>query len=166
MKNITQAGKYLFRYRAAIAAVFFVILIFYAKPVSSIIGHISIIAGIGIRLWAAGYIGPEARKREFYAEHRIRSSPYRMLKHPLYVGNFFLVLGVIALYNPSQWLGLFYILLFVVMYSLITISEKQYLKEKPEIEASYRFSNLKGEASTLVVLAVIYAVWILLFIRD
>jgi len=49
---------------------------------------------------------------------------------------------------------------------LITISEKQYLKEKPEIEASYRFSNLKGEASTLVVLAVIYAVWILLFIRD
>jgi len=166
VKNITQAGKYLFRYRAAIAAVFFVMLAFVAKPVSSIIAHVSVVAGIGIRLWAAGYIGPEARKREFHAEHRIINGPYRILRHPLYVGNFFLVLGFVVLYSPSQWLGLFYVLLCVVMYSLIAISENEYLKEKPEMNTRYRFSNLKGEASTLIVVGVVYAVWILLFVRG
>ncbi|MGB7055117.1 MAG: methyltransferase [bacterium] len=166
MKTFTQTGKYLFRYRAAIAAVFFIVLVVFAKPVSSVIAHILVLTGIALRLWAAGYIGPGARKYEFYAEHRISNGPYRILKHPLYIGNFFLVLGVIILHNPPQWLGLFYILAFIVVYSLIAISERHYLKGKSEIETSYRFINLKGEISTLIVMAVIYVVWFLLMVRS
>jgi len=132
----------------------------------SVAPHIFIITGIVLRLWAAGYIGPEARKREFHAEHRISNGPYRILRHPLYVGNFFLVLGVIMLYNPPQLLGFFYVFAFVGMYSVIAISEKHYLKGKSEIDASYRISNLKGEVSTFIVVAVVYAVWILLVARG
>jgi len=166
VKSPTQAGKYLFRYRAAIAAVFFVVLVFYARPMPSVAPHIFIITGIALRLWAAGYIGPEARQREFSTERRIISRPYRIIKHPLYVGNFFLVLGVIILYNPPRWFGISYIIAFIIMYALIAISEKQYLKGKSQIKASYRFSNLKGEASTLIVVAAIYAMWILLAARG
>ena len=92
----------------------------------------------------------------------INSGPYRLFKHPLYVGNFFLVLGVVVLYNPPRWLGISYIVAFVIMYALIASSEKQYLKGKPTKEASYKFTNLTGEISTLLVLAVIYALWFML----
>ncbi|KPL13089.1 hypothetical protein AMJ74_05750 [candidate division WOR_3 bacterium SM1_77] len=166
MKTFTQTGKYLFRYRAAIAAVFFIVLVVFAKPVASMIAHIFVITGIALRLWAAGYIGPAARKLDFHAKHRICSGPYRILKHPLYVGNFFLVLGVIILYNPLRWLGFLYMVTFVVIYTSIAISERHYLKGKSEIETYYRFINLKGEISTLIVMAVIYAVWFLLMARS
>jgi protein-S-isoprenylcysteine O-methyltransferase Ste14 len=162
VKKIARFGRYLFKYRAAIAAVFFILLGFLAQPLSSTIAHISVIIGIGIRLWAAGYIGPEARKQEFSAEFRIVNGPFRIIKHPLYVGNFFLVLGVTILYNPPRYLGILYIILYITMYALIVVSESEYLKGKPGVISSYKFSNLKGEVSTLLVLAVIYALWFVL----
>ena len=166
MKNLIQTGKYLFRYRAAIAAVFFAILVFCAKPVSSTIAHILIVIGIVLRLWAAGYIGPEARKTEFSAGHIIKNGPYRFLKHPLYVGNFFLVLGVVMLYNPPRWTGLLYMIVFVLMYAIIATSERQFLKEKSTKDVSFRFNSLTGEISTMIVVGIIYVVYFLLLARS
>jgi protein-S-isoprenylcysteine O-methyltransferase Ste14 len=165
VKKISQFGIYLFQHRAAIAAVFFIVLILFARPISTTIAHIFVVIGIGLRLWAAGYIGPEARKLKFRADHIIVNGPYGVFRHPLYIGNFFLVLGVTILYNPPRWLGIIYLTLFIIMYAMIAISEKDYLKGKPARVASYRFSNLKGEMSTLLVLAVVYVVWGLLIAR-
>jgi protein-S-isoprenylcysteine O-methyltransferase Ste14 len=148
------------------AAVFFVVLVFFAKPVSSTIGYLLVILGIAMRLWAAGYIGPEARKSEFNADYVIRNGPYKFLRHPLYVGNFFLVLGVVVLFNPSRWVGITYMITFVIMYTLIAASERQYLKDKPAKEVPYKFSNLRGEISTLIVLVVVYALCFLLIVRS
>jgi len=78
------------------------------------------------------------------------------------MGNFFLVLGVIILFNPPQWLGLVYLGIFIVMYTLISLSEKQYLGKKPERRAEYKLTNLRGELSTLIVLGVIYSVYLLM----
>jgi protein-S-isoprenylcysteine O-methyltransferase Ste14 len=115
-----------------------------------------------LRIWSAGYIGPPARKHEFHAEHQIINGPYRLLRHPLYIGNFFLVLGVLILFNPPLWLSLLYMGLFIVMYTLISFSEKQHLREKSERRAQYRLVNLTGELSTLIVLGIIYLVYFLL----
>jgi protein-S-isoprenylcysteine O-methyltransferase Ste14 len=161
-----QAGKYLFRYRAAIAAIFFVLLLFFAKPTSSTIAHIFILVGFCLRLWAAGYLGTEARKVDFRADHRISNGPYRIVKHPLYIGNFLLVLGALILYNPPKWLASLYVIAFVIMYSLIAISERQFLRKKPEVRALYKLSNLKGEISTLTVVAAVYAIWLFLVFRE
>jgi protein-S-isoprenylcysteine O-methyltransferase Ste14 len=161
-----QVGKYLFRYRAAIAAIFFIALLFFAKPASSIIANISILVGILLRLWAAGYIGPEARGQAFYALHRVSNGPYRLLKHPLYAGNFFLVLGVIMMYNPPRWLGIAYIALFLLMYGLVSLSEEYYLRGKPAIKAAFSVRNLQGETSTLIVMAVIYVLWFWLLTKG
>jgi protein-S-isoprenylcysteine O-methyltransferase Ste14 len=165
VNRYAKAGTYLFRYRAAIAAGFFIALIFFAAPVSWIIPHVSILIGIGLRLWAAGYIGPQARKREFHADRVIKNGPYKLFKHPLYIGNFFLVLGVVLLYNPPVWLGFVYMTAFVGIYTMIAIGERQYLRGKSETAVSYRLSNLKGEVSTLIVLVIIYTVWFLLISR-
>lgn len=162
MKNLFQIGKYLYRYRAAIAVVFFVPLVYLARPRISLIAHFLILVGVALRIWAAGYIGPAARKREFHAEHRIISGPYRVLKHPLYIGNFFLVLGVIILFNPPQYLGLAYLGFFILVYTLISLSEKRYLTRKPECRVQFKLNNLRAELSTLIVLGVIYSVYFLL----
>jgi L-asparagine transporter-like permease len=90
------------------------------------------------------------------------SGPYRLLKHPLYIGNFLLVLGVLVMYYPPLWLGALYTFLFVAIYTLIVLSEIEYMKGKPERSACYRLRNLSGEVSTWVVMAVVYAIFFLL----
>jgi protein-S-isoprenylcysteine O-methyltransferase Ste14 len=164
MLDIGCVGKYLFRYRAAIAAVFLIVLILFADPTSSAIGHLSVVIGIALRLWAAGYIGTDARKSEFHADYIIRNGPYKSLKHPIYIGNFFLVLGVIFLFNPPQWLGILYMLAFIIIYTTIVLSERRFLKNKVVKQMSYRIRNLKGEISTLLVMLIVYAVWFVLLV--
>ena len=162
MKTFTRIGKHLYRYRAAIAVIFFIPLAYLARPQISLIAHFLILIGVVLRIWAAGYIGPAARKHEFHAEHQIVNGPYRFLRHPLYAGNFFLVLGVLILYNPPRWFGLLYVFLFIVMYTLITLSERQYLEKKIKQKGQYKLGNLRGELSTLIVLGVIYLIFFLL----
>ena len=140
----------------------FVPLILAARSCYSPASHILILCGMAIRIWAAGYVGPGARKHEFHADHVIKSGPYRLLKHPLYIGNFFLVLGVLIMYNPPRWLSVLYIGLFMIIYTTILFGEVHYLKGKPEREECYRLRNLSGEVSTWIVLAVVYFVHFLL----
>ena len=118
-----------------------------------------ILAGMALRFWAAGYIGPGARKHEFSAKHRVNNGPYRLLKHPLYIGNFLLVLGVLVLYNPPRWLSALYMILFMIMYTLIALGEMDYVGEKREYKAPFKPTNLRGEVSTLLVLIVVYVLY-------
>jgi len=127
-------------------------------------GHAAVVLGLTIRIWAAGYIGGDARRREFQAEHIIRNGPYRYLKHPLYIGNFFLVVGVLILYNPPRWMGLLYLGLFLLIYVSILLGEMDYLKGKPVREACYRLRNLRGEISTWLVLVFVYAGFLVLLV--
>ncbi|MBE0433070.1 hypothetical protein IBX73_06335 [candidate division WOR-3 bacterium] len=162
MKNLASAGRFLFRYRAAAATVAFVFLVLAARPVNSPAGHIFVLLGVVLRAWAAGYIGPAGRKREFQGEYVIKSGPYRLLRHPLYVGNFLLVLGVLVLFNPPFWLRALYLALFIVIYAVIICGETRYMKGKPAREPGYELSNLRGEFSTWIVLAVIYGAYFVL----
>ena len=146
--------------------VFFLILVLFAKPATSLLAHVFIAIGVALRFWAAGYIGTEARGHAFYALHRITNGPYRILKHPLYAGNFLLVLGVLIMYNPPWWMGITYVAMFLLMYSVISLGEADHLKEKPEINVAYRVRNLRGELSTLIVMAAIYALWFYLLGRG
>ena len=142
------------------------LLLFFARPVSSLAAHILILSGMALRLWAAGYIGPGARKHEFYAEHRISNGPYRLLKHPLYIGNFLLVLGVLVLYDPPRWLGTLYMIAFVMMYTLIALGERDYVGKKKEYKAPFILSNLRGEVSTLLVLIIVYVLYWVSLLRT
>jgi len=150
----------LFRRRAALAAIAFVILVVTADPRHSLAGHAAVLLGLGIRIWAAGYIGSGARSRNFQAEYIIRDGPYRVLKHPLYVGNLFLVSGILLLYNPPRWLGLLYLSLFVVIYGSIIVGEMYHLKGKPARATSYKLCNLRGESSTWLTVGFIYFVFL------
>jgi len=153
---IINIGRLLYRYRAVIAVPFFMLLVILSRP-----GHIKIIPyfiifiGLMIRFWAAGYIGKKARATNFSTGCRIINAPYKYLKHPLYVGNFFLVLGIVLLFNPTIWFAVLVMVLFLLVYTLIIMSESNYLKDLPKTKAHFKLVNCKGEISTIVIVLVI-----------
>ncbi|MEO0122750.1 MAG: methyltransferase [candidate division WOR-3 bacterium] len=139
-------------------------MLYFSKPNSTFfLSHILIISGLSIRLWATGYIGEKARTKELNAFYRIVSGPYRILRHPLYIGNFFLVMGTVFLYNPPFWLKIIIILAFLIEYSIIIITEEEYLKGLPALIIKFSFKKLKFELSTILIMVVIYLIyfWIL-----
>jgi len=162
-KLLIQIGQLLYKFRAWIAVPFFILLVILSRP-----GHIKIIPyfiifiGLIIRFWAAGYIGKKARATNFSTGCWIINAPYKYLKHPLYVGNFFLVLGVVLLFNPAIWFAVLIMVLFLFVYTLIIMSESNYLKDLPKTKAHFKLVNCKGEISTIFVVLFIILVYSIL----
>ncbi|MFZ3072076.1 MAG: isoprenylcysteine carboxylmethyltransferase family protein [Thermodesulfobacteriota bacterium] len=84
------------------------------------VGLILILAGIGIRIWARGH---------FVKGLLFQTGPYAIVRHPLYVGSFLMLIGFLLILN--MWV-LWVVLLpfYVVFYVLTVISEESGLKRK------------------------------------
>jgi len=149
-------GQLLYKYRAVTAVPFFIILVILSRNASfNFIPHLLLFLGLLIRIWAAGYIGVKARANRFATGYVITSGPYRYLKHPLYIGNLFLVLGVILLFNPPLWYAFSLLLIFTVEYFIIVYSELSYLKALPKKVVNFDLANARGEANTIIIVIVI-----------
>jgi protein-S-isoprenylcysteine O-methyltransferase Ste14 len=160
---LTKLGRLLYRYRAVIAVPFFTVLVFLSRPLPTPwTGCILLCGGLGMRMWAAGYLGTRGRTRSFLTDYRIINGPYRVFKHPLYIGNFLLVFGVVVLFRPPLWYAVVIIVSFIVVYSLIASSEAFYLRERPKKRVTYKLVNLRGEVWTITVVCVIYALYAVL----
>ncbi|MGB3341117.1 MAG: methyltransferase [bacterium] len=159
-KHLIQIGRLLYKFRAWIAVPFFILLVIFSRP-----GHIKIVPyfvifiGLIIRFWAAGYIGKKARATNFSTGCRITNAPYKYLKHPLYIGNFFLVLGMVLLFNPAIWFAILIMLLFLLVYTFIIMSESNYLKDLPKTKAHFRLANCNGEISTIGIVLFIIVIY-------
>jgi len=165
--GILELGNFLYRFRGIIAVPFFISLVFFSRPTRlHILPFIFLFTGLVLRMWTVGYIGPVSRQNKFAGHYIIQNGPYRFLKHPLYIGNFSLVVGVIFLFNPPIWLVISLIALFVVEYSIIILSEQKYLKNLLHKEAKFKLINLRGEISTVVVLIIIYLIYLVKLITS
>ena len=74
----------------------------------------------------------EAKSQEPKAKtagRRIVSGPYRMLRHPLYIGNFLLVAGMLVALRPAGWLSAAVAAGFIAEYALIIVAEEKDLAE-------------------------------------
>ncbi len=162
--RILWFGQFLFRYRVIIAIPFFILLVIFSRPTNySTAVILCFVYGMAIRFWAAGYLGGKARGNRFSGEHVIVSGPYKYLKHPLYLGNFFLVLGTILLFNPELWLSAVLISVFIIQYSLIGYAEKAFLKSAPEQKVRFDLAKIKGEISTIITILIIHTIY---FVRS
>lgn len=158
---IHKTGKLLFKNRALVAVPFFIALVWQARPQNHIILPIVLfVIGLGIRIWAAGYIGKTARGQEFRSRFRITGGPYRFLRHPLYIGNLFLVVGTILLFNPLFWLAVIIIALFLIEYGFFICAEEKYLKDLPNQPEKFSLRRLKHEFSTWIVVGAVYIVYV------
>ena len=120
-------GRFFFRWRGVIGFVAFGVVFWLARPTfgSCLLGLPIILAGLAARFWASGYIGIEGRAREIGARQRLASGPYRVLRHPLYIGNFLLVAGMLVALRPGLWLMVVVLAGFSVEYGLIIAAEEK-----------------------------------------
>jgi protein-S-isoprenylcysteine O-methyltransferase Ste14 len=88
--------------------------------------------GLGIRIFTVGYT-PRATSgrntRRQVAETLNTTGIYSIVRHPLYVGNFFMFLGVV-LFAYLWWLTLIYVLVFWLYYERIMFAEEAFLRKK------------------------------------
>jgi len=75
-------------------------------------------SGSGEEIGGKGEEGGEGRRR-------IVAGPYRTLRHPLYIGNFFLVCGMLVALRPGLWLAVVVMAGFAVEYGVIVAAEER-----------------------------------------
>lgn len=88
--------------------------------------------GLGIRAFTIGHTpaGTSGRNTsEQQASTLNTTGIYSVVRHPLYLGNFFMGLGI-ALFAHLWWLTLIYVLAFCIYYERIMYAEEAYLREK------------------------------------
>jgi protein-S-isoprenylcysteine O-methyltransferase Ste14 len=125
-------GRFLFRWRGVIGLAAFGVVFWLARPTVGpcFAGLAFVLAGLAVRFWASGYIGIEGRAREIDASRRVTSGPYRLLRHPLYVGNFLLVTGMLVALRPGIVVSVAVLVLFVLEYAIIVVAEERDLEAK------------------------------------
>ena len=88
--------------------------------------------GLAIRSYTIGHTpkGTSGRNtKQQVADTLNTTGAYSIVRNPLYLGNFFMGLGV-ALFAHLWWLTLIYILAFWLYYERIIFAEEAYLREK------------------------------------
>lgn len=88
--------------------------------------------GLGIRIFTVGHT-PQATsgrntKRQV-ADTLNTTGIYSVVRHPLYLGNFFMFLGVV-LFVHTWWLTLIYVLAFWLYYERIMFAEEAFLRKR------------------------------------
>ena len=88
--------------------------------------------GLGIRIYTIGYTpkntsGRNTKKQ--VADTLNTKGAYSVVRNPLYLGNFFMGLGV-SLFAFFWWLALIYVLVFWLYYERIIFAEESFLTEK------------------------------------
>jgi protein-S-isoprenylcysteine O-methyltransferase Ste14 len=89
--------------------------------------------GLGIRAHVVGHVAPSTSGRNTSigqkAESLNSTGLYSVVRHPLYLGNFFMWLGP-ALLTNEPWFIAFFIVLFYLYYERIMYAEERFLQDK------------------------------------
>lgn len=142
IEKLHKTGFFFFRHRSfipTVLAVFFILEIsYYHRPHSGnrwdiafeLASVIVALVGYGIRIVTIGYIHPRTSGRSI-KELRTASlntdGMYAVVRNPLYLGNFFIMLGISMLSQDWGFVSIV-VLLFICFYIPIILSEEQYLR--------------------------------------
>lgn len=88
--------------------------------------------GLAVRVWTVGRVPEDTSRRstrERQAGSLNRTGPYSVVRHPLYLGNFGMWLGV-AMAPGVWWLAAIVSLAYALYYERIMFAEEQFLHER------------------------------------
>lgn len=142
-RELRNAGNLLFRHRSYLPVVLYplaTLVLFIERDalinLSDIPWSLACLLvsflGLFIRILVIGYVPKGTSGRNTHgqvAETLNTQGIYSIVRHPLYLGNFFMWLGII-LYVGSIWFTLLCILLFWIYYERIMFAEEEFLKDK------------------------------------
>jgi len=147
-------NKGLFFFRGYNQALFFICLVLYVLvlPPSDLfegtwmdtlvdaLGIGSLMLGGFLRIWAVSHVGKCTRSRRLKARFLVTTGPYVYIRHPIYVGNFFIGSGMVILSEAFILLPVF-LVLFTFQYRSIVAAEEEFLAAKFEGEFT-RYAQL------------------------
>jgi len=126
-------GRVLYRYRSLTPLLLIIILLIFSNPsiITISIGIFISICGEVIRLISVGYTGRTTRSKNVQSDTLVTNGPYSYVRNPIYLGNFFISLGVVISANTFfPWFIILYIVLFSIQYFFIIRYEEEFLKER------------------------------------
>lgn len=87
--------------------------------------------GLGMRIYTVGHIpkGTSGNTRTQVAEVLNTTGMYSIVRHPLYLGNLFISMGL-SMFLHLWWIFLIFMLLFWLYYERIMFAEEEFLREK------------------------------------
>lgn len=142
--HLEDTGDFLFKYRSYIPLILYVLatiallideqhIFAYDSLGWNITCLVVSLLGLFIRVMTIGYIARNTSGRNTtegqIAESINTTEMYSMIRHPLYLGNFFMWLGLI-LYVSIPWLIVLSILFFYILYERIMLAEERFIRNK------------------------------------
>lgn len=125
-------GEKLFQWRdfTPVALVLLLLVLNEATVISATIGMVLVIFGELFRTYSVAFIGGVSRTRSSSTGARlITDGPFGWVRNPLYVGNFFITVGL-AVFGGVTWFVILTILLFAFQYWCIVKYEETLLAKK------------------------------------
>ncbi|MCD5384264.1 isoprenylcysteine carboxylmethyltransferase family protein [candidate division WOR-3 bacterium] len=125
--------KWIFKHRGCLPVLPGLLLILFSKPYKEtlIISLFLMALGELIRIFSVAYIGGRTRGSRTNAERLVTAGPYGIVRNPIYIGNFFIGMGFVSLFNLwLPWMFLIYIPLFFLEYKIIIDVEEEFLLAK------------------------------------
>jgi protein-S-isoprenylcysteine O-methyltransferase Ste14 len=143
-EQFEQSGNWLFRWRSYLPALFLALLFIGMRDFRYLGGRheyqeawaagcltLSLV-GLAIRIVVVGYAPPRTSGRntvEQVADQLNTTGMYSVVRHPLYLGNFLIWLGI-ASFCLIWWLLIVYVLMFCVYYERIMFAEEEFLRRR------------------------------------
>ena len=143
IQEFTKSGRYLFRNRSFIPLILYPLatliiliekmhVIYYPDLLWSVVCLIISVAGLAIRALVVGWVptGTSGRNRKKQMATTLNTNGiYSTVRHPLYLGNFLMWMGLI-IYSGNTWFIIIAVLLFWIYYERIMFAEEEYLRQK------------------------------------
>lgn len=126
-----ELGKTFFRFRDYTPIPLVIILLFIEKPTitSATFGTLMLVVGELLRIYSVAFIGAISRTRkDRTGGELITHGPFAIVRNPIYVGNFFISVGI-SVFGGVWWFALLTILLFPVQYVPIVKYEEHFLEK-------------------------------------
>jgi protein-S-isoprenylcysteine O-methyltransferase Ste14 len=135
--KLVELGNFSFKYRGYMLPVAVILLVipsphFFDDPaVAGLIGFLVAVVGQAARVCTIGlaYIIRGGKDHKVYAEELVTSGLYSHVRNPMYVGNFFLVIGL-AIASNSWVFALVGVPLSLGMHKAIVAAEENFLRNK------------------------------------
>lgn len=145
-EEFEKQGNFLFRHRGTLPIIIFAAgVVAYADHITDLVNPrdtfsdlyncsclLVTLFGLFIRIYTVGYSSKNTSGRNTQsqvADSVNTTGIYSVVRHPLYLGNFFMWLGM-ALLSRNPWFILAFICLYWLYYERIMFAEEQYLRKK------------------------------------
>ena len=134
MTSEAPAGAWLFRYRSFLPVPLALILLLVRAGETDggaliASGALVVTSGQVLRLWAVRHIGTISRTRTTRYGPLMTAGPYAVVRNPLYVGNFLILVGLALIANSVLFIAVG-VPFFIVAYLAIIAAEENYLRQK------------------------------------